>query len=62
MAAETATTAMDTIQSALTSGFTSMVGDVMTAIGNVLPVVLPIFGAMMVISIVIGLVRKFKRS
>lgn len=57
-----AATAMQTITSALTTGFTSIVNDIMTGIGNVLPVVLPVFGALMLIGIILGLVKKFKRG
>lgn len=57
---EAGATAMGTITKALTDGFTTIVSDVMTGIGSVLPVVLPIFGALMLISIILALVRKFK--
>ena len=57
---EASSTAMGSITKALTDGFTSIVSDVMSGIGGVLPVVLPIFGALMLISIILALVRKFK--
>ena len=55
-------TAMQSISTALVNGFTTIVSDIMTGIGNVLPVVLPVFGALMLIGIILGLVRKFKRG
>lgn len=55
-------TAMQTITTALVNGFTTIVNDIMTGIGNVLPVVLPVFGALMLIGIILGLVKKFKRG
>lgn len=55
-------TAMQTITNALVNGFTTIVSDIMTGIGNVLPVVLPVFGALMLIGIILGLVKKFKRG
>lgn len=55
-------TAMQSITTALVNGFTTIVSDIMTGIGNVLPVVLPVFGALMLIGIILGLVRKFKRG
>lgn len=55
-------TAMQTITNALVSGFTSIVNDIMTGIGNVLPVVLPVFGALMLIGIILSLVKKFKKG
>lgn len=55
-------TAMQTITTALVNGFTTIVSDIMTGIGNVLPVVLPVFGALMLIGIILGLVKKFKRG
>lgn len=55
-------TAMQTITTALVNGFTTIVNDIMAGIGNVLPVVLPVFGALMLIGIILGLVKKFKRG
>lgn len=55
-------TAMQTITNALVSGFTTIVNDIMTGIGNVLPVVLPVFGALMLIGIILSLVKKFKKG
>lgn len=55
-------TAMQSITTALVNGFTTIVSDIMTGIGNVLPVVLPVFGALMLIGIILGLVKKFKRG
>ena len=50
--------AMSTITSAMTTSFTSIVGDRMTTIGSILPIVLPVVGAVAVIFL--G-VRLFKR-
>ena len=51
-------TDMSTIQTALTTAFTSIAGDFATTIGNVLPVALGITGMIMVIKFGIGLFRR----
>lgn len=53
--------AMSTITSAMTTAFTSIVGDMMTTIGNILPIVLPIVGAVSVISLGVKLFRRFAK-
>ena len=52
------TTDMSTIQTALTTAFTSIASDFATTIGNVLPVALGITGMIMVIKFGIGLFRR----
>lgn len=49
---------MDTLITALVSGFTTMATDALNGIGQVVPVVLPILGAVIVIGIVIRVVRR----
>lgn len=49
---------MEAVTTALTSGITTIAGEAMTAVGSVIPVALPIVGAIVVVSI--GL-RVFKK-
>lgn len=46
------------VVSALTSAFSTAVGDIMSAIGGVLPVVLPVVGAIAVVGIGIKIFKK----
>lgn len=50
---------MTTIQSALTSALTTTASDCMTAIGAVLPVILPVMGAVVVIGIGVKIFKRF---
>lgn len=52
---------MESIQTALTTAFTSISSDFATTIGNVLPVALGITGMIMVISFGIRLFRKLAK-
>lgn len=54
--------AMDGLVSSMTSGFTTMASDAIGAIGSILPVVLPILGALIVINIGIKTVKKTTRG
>lgn len=49
---------MEALTTALTTGFTSIVGDMMTAIGSIVPVALPVVGAIAVVSIGIRIFRR----
>lgn len=53
----TPSTVSDVI-TAMTSAFSTMAGDAMNGIASVLPVVLPILGAIIVIGIIIKIVRR----
>lgn len=55
---EGATTAMETVTNALSQGISSIATDAMTAIGTVIPVALPIAGAILVVTIGIKVFRK----
>ena len=48
---------METLVTSLTSGFTSIVSDMMGAIGSIVPVALPVVGAIAVVGIGIRLFR-----
>lgn len=61
IAALNAATPMDSIQTALTTAFTSIAEDFGTTIGNVLPVALGITGMIMVISFGIRLFRRLAK-
>lgn len=52
---------METITSSLTSGFTSIVGDMMSSIGEILPIVLPVVGAVAVIFLGVKLFKKLAK-
>lgn len=56
MLAETATAA--TVTSALTGGITTIAGEMMNAVAAVVPVALPILGAVMIVSVGIRLFKK----
>lgn len=50
---------MATIQKALTDAFTTLANDAMTALGAVLPIVLPVMGAVVVIGLAVGIFKRF---
>ena len=52
---------MTAITTALKSSFTSVAGDAMTAIGDVLPIILPVMGAVVVIGLAVGIFKRFVR-
>lgn len=56
--AESATTPASGIQNALTTGFTSIAGDMTTTVTNVLPVVLGVVGLVLVVSFAIKFFRR----
>lgn len=56
---EEGVSAMDTVISALTTGLTDVAGDILGAIGSILPIALPIMGAMIVIGVAY---RTFKKA
>lgn len=47
-----------TVTSALTTGITTIAGDAMSAVGSVVPVALPIMGAIVVVGIGIKVFKK----
>lgn len=49
---------MDALVTSLTTGFTSMASSALSAIGSIVPVMLPITGGIMVIGIVIRVVKQ----
>lgn len=49
---------MDAVTKALTDGISSVAGDAMSAIGGVVPVALPIMGAIAVVGIGIRIFKK----
>lgn len=49
---------MEAVTSALTSGISSIATDAMTAVGSVIPVALPIMGAVVVVGIGIKVFKK----
>lgn len=51
-------TGMSSLITALTSGFEQMATDALSAIGAVVPVVLPILAAVMVVGITIAVAKK----
>ena len=53
--------AMTAITTALKTSFTSVAGDAMTAIGDVLPIILPVMGAVVVIGLAVGIFKRFVR-
>lgn len=52
---------MDAVVTALTTAIKGFAGDAMGAIGAIIPVVLPIMGAIVVVGIGIKVFRKFAR-
>lgn len=54
--------ALDTISTALTSAFTTTAGDILDAIGTILPIVLPIVGAFVLIGLAIKVFKVAKRG
>lgn len=56
---ETMGTSMTTIQSSMTSAFTTLANNCMSAIGAILPVVLPVMGAVVVIGIGVKIFKRF---
>lgn len=52
---------MEGIVSSLTTAITGFAGEAMGAIGSVVPVVLPIMGAMVVVGIGIAVFKKFTK-
>lgn len=50
---------MTSITTALKTAFTSVASDCMTAIGDILPVVLPVMGAVVVIGLAVGIFKRF---
>lgn len=54
-------TPMETITGSLTSGFTSIVSDMMTSIGSILPIVLPVVGAVAVIFLGVKLFKRLAK-
>lgn len=55
---EGSTATVGTVVSALNNGFGDMATDALNGIGQVLPTVLPILGAIIVIGIIIKIVRR----
>lgn len=49
---------MEAVTTGLTSGITSIATDAMSAIGAVVPVALPIFGAVLVVNIGLRVMKK----
>lgn len=56
---EEGASAMSTVISALTTGLTTVANDILGAIGSILPIALPIMGAMIVIGVAY---RTFKKA
>ncbi len=54
---ESASASMTQLVTSLGSGIDSISGQMMTAIGSIVPKALPVMGALMVVSIAIGLFR-----
>jgi hypothetical protein len=50
---------MDSITTALTTAFTTVAGDALDAIAAVLPIVMPVMGAIVVIGIAVGIFKRF---
>lgn len=50
------------IQTALTNAMTTTAGDIQTMIGNVLPIVLPIVGAILLVTVGIRLFKRFGKG
>lgn len=51
-------TPMQTLQNALTSAFSTTATDAMTSIGQIVPVALPVLGAIVVVGIAIKIFKK----
>ena len=49
---------MDALVTSLTSGFTTVANNMMSAIGSIVPVALPVLGGVMVVGIGIKIFRK----
>lgn len=49
---------METVSTALTSGLSTVAGDALEAIGAIVPVALPIMGAIIVIGVALGVFKK----
>lgn len=47
------------ITTALKTAFTSVANDCMSAIGDILPIVLPVMGAVVVIGLAVGIFKRF---
>lgn len=52
---------METISSALTTAMTTVATDMMSAIGDILPIALPVTGAMLVIGLGVKVFKKFAK-
>lgn len=50
---------LTTISTAMTDGLTTVVSDAMTGISNIIPVALPVMGAMILIGVAVKTVKKF---
>lgn len=53
---------MEAVVTSLTSAITTFAGDAMGAIGTIIPVVLPIMGAIVVVGIGIKVFKKFSKG
>lgn len=52
---------MEAVITGLTTAITNFAGDAMTAIGTIIPVALPIMGAIVVVGLGITVFRKFSK-
>lgn len=53
---------METVITALTTAITSFAGNAMDVIGDVIPVALPIMGAIIVVNIGMGIFKRFTHA
>ncbi len=59
---EGGTDAMSTLISSLVTGFTTMAGNILDAIGQIVPVLLPIFAAFAVVYAGLRIARKLRNG
>lgn len=53
---------VSSVTTAMTGAFSTTASDAMTAIGNILPIVLPILGAVVVVILGVKLFKKFSKG
>lgn len=54
--------AMEGLVSSMTSGFATMASDALSAIGSIMPVVLPVMGGIIVVGIGIKIAKKMTKG
>ncbi len=62
LGAEGAGTTMESVVTALTTSFTSVSGSIMDVIGKILPIALPVVGAVIVVSVGIKIFKSLVKK